>query len=175
MGGRIALLGLGDNVELHLAAKPSLLVTHIGRNIPAAFYHFFQLVGRHIVDVGDLLLETFQCKAGAVAFCQCDTVVFHIVPAAAQNFRDLEGGAGQVGYHGAPHKIAVAHTGQGAAALLGKGIQLMSKGRGRIPRVQGLLTGGDGIDSMSGTDGENVLQLCDSASGGGDAPGDSGG
>ena len=93
-----------------------------------------------------------------------NAVVLDIVPAAALNLRDFVRGAGKVRDHRAPVKVTVAHTGECAAALLGELVELRGKGRGGVPGIQSLLTGGDGIDAVLCADGENVLELCNGAS-----------
>ena len=94
-----------------------------------------------------------------MAFRKCDSIILNVIPAAAQNLRDLEGGTGKIRHHGTPDKIAVADSRQRAVALLCQLIQLMCKRRRRIPRVQRLLAGRDRIDPMLRTDCKNILQL----------------
>ena len=156
-------------MQIHLAAQPAVLVPHIGGDILAALDKLLHLIGRSVIIAADGLVELIDREAGAVTLGKSDAVVLNVIPAAAFDLCDFVGGAGKVRDHGAPIEVAVADTGECAAAFLGELIELCGESGGGVPRIEGFLAGGDGVDAVLCADGEDILQLRDGAARGDDA------
>ena len=144
-----------------LAAQPTVLVPHIGRDIFAALDELLHLLGGGLVVGADGALELLDAQSRAVALGESHAVVLDVVGAAALDLGYLMRGSAQVRDHGTPVEVAVAYAGERAAALLRQLIQLRGKLGGGVPRIQRLLAGGDGVDTQLRADGEYLLKLRD--------------
>ena len=94
-----------------------------------------------------------------MSFSQGNAIVFDVVPAWADNFSDIGLWAHEVGYHGTPVQVAIAHTSQCAATFFCQFIQFGSKFWVWVPWIEGFFAGCDGIYAMFCANCEDVFQF----------------